>query len=134
KVETEGNQIVHFLEQMPGVYVTRSLTGRPGKTYKLHVNVDNKEYSAVSVMPYPVPMDTLRLTLTTFMNNQNKSIEVTYKDSLGVANYYRFQLFVNDIPSKKIFVSSDELSDGKIVSQDLYDFDINLKKDDVVEV
>src|SRR5690606_12586499 len=115
-VETGKGRIVRFFEQAAGVYITRSLTGRPGETYKLRVKADDKEYTAVSMMPHPVPLDSLRLTLTAFMNEQNKSVEVSYKDSIGVPNYYHFRLFVNGIPSKKIFVFSDEFTDGKVTS------------------
>jgi len=133
-IETGRGRIVPLSEQSKGVYITRSLVGRPGETYKLLVKNKGREYQAVSTMPKPVPFDSLRLTLTTFMDRQSKSIEAAYKDSAGIENYYLFRLIVNNIPSKKIFVFSDEFTDGKIVSQDLYDFDIDLKKEDQVEV
>src|SRR5579872_6522569 len=53
-----------LVETSPGNYVTQALAGRPGNTYTLSVSVDGTSYTAVSVMPFPVPLDSVTLEHT----------------------------------------------------------------------
>ena len=121
-VTIKGNGVTDTLtEKEPGIYFTDKLDGEPGKTYTLHVAVDGKVFSASSVMPRPVRIDSL-----TFLMGENKNLYavVNFQDPPGIENFYEFiefadgQRFKN---SRGNSVFSDRLSDGRHISTVLYD-------------
>jgi hypothetical protein len=77
-------------EGLAGTYSTSTIHGVPGRTYTLSVSVNGKEYIASSTMPPPVTIDSLTLESMTFGGDNSKVIDVHFKDSAGVKNYYRF--------------------------------------------
>ena len=59
-VTITGNGVTDSLrETSPGIYATHILHGKPGKSYSLYVSVEGKEYTATSVMPQPVQLDSI---------------------------------------------------------------------------
>lgn len=121
-------------EQSPGMYVTTALKGQQTKTYKLKVIADGNEYTATSTMPSQVNLEYLKLYETTFFNQDLKSVDVFYIDPLYDINYYRFILSINNIPSKNIFIYTDEFDEGRLVYKELQDFDRNPISGDVIDI
>jgi hypothetical protein len=112
----------------PGSYVTSTLTGVPGRAYTLMVNAFGKNYSATSVMPNPVPIDTIIIDTTGVggfgggfgpAHAKSKTVKVLFHDPAGVSNYYRFVETVNNIPKTNIFIVSDNLQDGIQITRNL---------------
>lgn len=105
-------------ETSPGVYSTHTLQGTPGNTYTLSVFAQNKQYTAASTMPAPVPLDSI-----TWQNDgYEKAIYAipNFQDPIGVKNYYQFMEYQNGQQlTKDIFVFDDRLSDGKYISRTL---------------
>ncbi len=103
-----------------GVYSTSRLQGVPGRTYTFTAVVEGVEYKAVSSMPIPVNIDSLKIVNeNNFGRNVRKAIEVTFRDPAGIPNYYRFEEIVNDYQSYNYSLLSDRYLDGKTVIRDV---------------
>ncbi len=48
-----------FTTSVPFVYVGKKIKGVPGQTYTLTVIADNKQFSSITTIPYPIPLDTV---------------------------------------------------------------------------
>lgn len=121
-----------------GSYSTSALTGVAGNTYTLNVLAGGQAYSAISAMPATVKMDSLSDKNRPLNRPQNgkdqKVITVYYKDPAGVANQYRFILWVNGVQVKSVFSYDDQLTDGRYVTSDLLEQDIDIYAGDIVKV
>ncbi len=124
-------------ESLPGVYSCQNLKGEPGNTYTLKINTNNKEYTAVSYLNKPVPLDSFLLEP---IKSQNSNIINGYRvickftDPAGAGNYYRL-VFTSDNPlaitGRNDRVISDKYLDGQQVSVRIR---TNLKSKDSVFV
>jgi hypothetical protein len=104
-------------ETSPGVYSTSVLQGKPGSTYSLSVTAQNNHYSAVSTMPYAVPLDSVTFNVTSGFGQQRIDAMVNFQDPPAVANYYEFVEYINGQAfPRNNFVLDDRLSDGKYIS------------------
>ena len=125
KVSIDDNGITSVLtESSAGVYTDSSLTGQPGHTYHLTVQTGSMTFTASSIMPQPVGLDSIYAKTSALSSGQY--ITVVYKDPLHVANYYHFIQYVNGRKEPSIFVSDDEFTDGITVRSQLnYNNDTN---------
>lgn len=135
-VTITGNGLADTLiETMPGIYATHLLTeGIPDSSYSLYVLAEGKEYTATSVMPEHVRLDSID-----FMSGvRNAIFPVAYfQDPPDVANYYQFIEFIdgkrlND--GRGNFVFDDRLSDGRYISRVLYNDSSDIKSGTTVLV
>jgi len=122
-----------------GTYTTDPAMGVSGNAYTLKVQVNGQSYSANSVMPFPVPIDSLsseNLVARRRLKNEKdkKEIIVYYQDPAGVSNQYRFVMWVNGVQVKDIFAYNDLLTDGRHVSRILKESDIDIYSGDTVKV
>jgi len=120
---SDGSGVTDSLtETSPGTYVSHVLQGGPGNTYTLYVNVGDTSYTAVSTMPAPVPLDSITLEHTKGRLGRKDQItpQANYQDPAGIRNYYEYVLYINGVQfNKTIYASSDRLTDGKYIVQDL---------------
>jgi hypothetical protein len=123
-----------LIETLPGTYKTIGLQGVPGRTYTLTVTAGGKEYVSTSTMPYPVNIDSLSVQNQIFGRNQMKVINVRFKDSANVKNYYRFVEVRNGVPQKFIFLYDDRLQDGSQITSSLFAGEDTLRTGDSVRV
>lgn len=133
-ITDEIGTVYTLRERSPGVYSARRFRGVPGRVYRLKVISEGVEYAASSAMPRQVMIDSLGLSLTTFFQNEERGIQVLYSDPPDVKNQFRFLLTVNGIKSKSAFAYNDDFNNGRIVSRELLDFDLDIKSGDIVEV
>ncbi len=121
-------------EATPGVYKTHSFwQGRPGNSYKVSVMSSGKSYAATSVMPQPVPLDSIAFQQNgSFSGKTTISVVPYFQDPPGIANYYQFAELINGIPLNKIYIMDDRLSDGKYIHQVLYDDSTHINIGDMV--
>jgi len=63
-----------------------------------------------------------------------KVISVYYQDPPGIANQYRFIEWVNGVQVKSVFTYDDQLTDGRYVTIDLLEQDIDIYIGDIVKV
>ena len=130
-VTVENNGVVTPLtEQGNGIYQTNSITGLPGQTYQLVVNIKGQVFTSGSTMPQPVDLDSLYISAGRL--SDKNYVTVIYKDPAGVPNYYRFIQYVNGKKEKSIFADDDEFTDGQRVRSQLqYDNDTDDKSRDI---
>lgn len=109
---SEGDSFL-FQEIEDGVYRNEGFIGTEGIEYHLEIDWDEKNISASSKMPQAIPIDSVELVISerAFMGNNDiaYSLKVHFTDPMEEVNYYRFDVFKNDM-----------LYDGFIVSNDLF--------------
>lgn len=127
-----------FNETTAGVYTNR-MRGVSGTTYSLNVKSEGKTYTASSKMPNNVKLDSIGVTTNSFFGNERKIAAAYLVDPVSETNYYHFNLYVNDLFSKRIYVSNDRLTNGNKLRTQLYyeendDDDKGLKKGDKISI
>jgi hypothetical protein len=132
-----GNNYV-FTETQPGTYKGPVFAGTSGTAYTLRAAVNGQSYTATSTMPTIVRMDSLSDKNRPLNRHQDgrdqKVISVYYQDPPGIANQYRFIEWVNGIQVKSVFTYDDQLTDGRYVTIDLLEQDIDIYVGDIVRV
>lgn len=125
-ITSSDGKVYKLAEQAAGTYITNTLTGQPTKTYQLNVVTDGKTYTATSTMPNPVKLDSIGLNVVSILSKNYIYPEVYYQDPSGISNYYNFTLAVNNVKSNNIYVYNDDLTDGRKVSRQLADNDLEI--------
>ncbi len=127
-VTITGNGITDTLsENEPGNYYTHQLEGKPGKSYSLFVSLNGEKYTATSVMPQPVHLDSISFLIG---EKNNIYAVANFQDPPNVPNYYQFTELVNgeNLPDGRgNSVFSDRLSDGRYIRAVLYDDTSDIK-------
>jgi hypothetical protein len=121
-------------ERAAGVYASSSFAGKVNQQYTLNVTVAGQTYTAKSVMPEKVHIDSIALSVQNFGNSTTKTIIVFYQDPVPVVNQYRFVLTVNGELIKRVFARNDQFTNGRFVQQLLYQSDVTLKSGDKVDI
>lgn len=119
-------------ETTPGVYITSTMQGVPGRTYTLQVTAENKTYTAQSTMPVLVTLDTLVVVESSFGASSFYIIPL-WQDPAGTGDHYRCIEYLN---SERVgaFLYDDVFSDGLINGQPLLNFETELLSGDTVDV
>jgi hypothetical protein len=138
-VEDDAGNNYIFREGPAGVYTSDSVAGIYGKTYSLTVVTGDSTFRASSKMPSLVKLDSVTTRKDEFGENEDAQIiSVHYQDPPGIANQYRFVLYLNGVLVKRDFVNDDQFSDGRSVELDLLlgddDDDLEVLPGDRVEV
>jgi hypothetical protein len=115
-----GNKSI-FTEGPSGTYTGNSLAGGiAGNTYNMSVLINSKTYNASSVMPAVVTLDSLTSKNSEINTSKHKKVvTVYYQDPAGVANQYRFIVWINNVQVKTVYALNDDFNDGRYVSLDL---------------
>ncbi|MCH7535061.1 MAG: DUF4249 domain-containing protein [Bacteroidetes bacterium] len=116
-----------------GIYETvGSFAGVEGITYTLSINDGSKDYSATSIMPFAVPIDSVDAIPDTSNNpflhhNKNKdyySVRMAFADPPGIGNYYLWILYKNGVlitdTLNEVLFGEDRLVDGSYFPLDEY--------------
>jgi hypothetical protein len=117
-----------------GTYGINGFKGKSLNVYELNVRVDGTLYTAASLMPMAVNLDSLTLSNEVVGNTAVKTVSASYTDPPGTPNQYKFVMYVNGVLVKQIFTENDNLSDGRAVSTMLYQREITLNPGDWVDV
>lgn len=113
KIETKGTTIV-LTEIEKGIYAAE-VTGIPGETYLLTVNIGDQVFTASSTMPQLVPFLDFTLKSTDFDTTEVKPM-IKFKDPGETRNFYWFQQYVNDKLQKQYRVINDDFITGQEVN------------------
>ena len=116
--DSRGNTY-NFTENAAGVYALR-MRGIAGVTYTMKAVVEGKTYTAISKMPTAVRLDSIGVVVNTFFNNERKTIAAYVLDPAGEANYYHFNMYVNDFQSDRVYVNNDRLTNGNNLRLQLF--------------
>lgn len=131
---TGSGLVINFTEQSPGNYISPRYRGVPGEKYTLTVTSDGKSYSATSVMPLPVPIQSLEQIEVSFFGETRKVVQVIYKDPKGFVNFYNNRVFVNNIKRGDYYLESDRFNNGNEVKNTIYLDEPDLVPGDLVRV
>jgi hypothetical protein len=124
-----------LIETNPGIYATHNIQGKPGFTYTLSVNINDTMYTATSMMPQPVPLDSITFNHSLVSSRNGITVQANYQDPGGISNYYQFVLYINGSQfTKNYYAFDDRLKDGKYVVQNLFMDSAYLKTGDNLKV
>lgn len=107
--------LMNYTEVSPGKYQTAKFRGGPGLKYVLEVTVDGKSYSATSIMPMRVPLDSISFKQFDFFGKSNTYAAVNYVDPVGIQNQYRITLTYKGKVEADM-AEEDRFNDGNNVS------------------
>ena len=110
-METKG-VVYKLLETATGTYQNNTLKGVPGQTYNLKVVINQEVITSTCTMPLMVPFDAIYVSAGD-VTLERAMVNVRYRDTPDVKNYYWFQQYVNGSRMTDYAVVSDELSSGR---------------------
>lgn len=110
-----------LLETFPGVYTHPTGTAVTGRTYTLSIKAEGQSFSAQSIMPVLVPLDSVSQQLAirqTPGKDPNYNLVAHFKDPEGIGNRYRMRVFKGPLLEDNNLVQSDEslIKDGSTVT------------------
>ncbi|WP_179413249.1 DUF4249 domain-containing protein [Mucilaginibacter sp. E4BP6] len=119
-VSDQNGNTYPFTEGPSGTYSNSQLTGSSGNKYTMTVTSGGKTYTATSVMPAVVNLDSLSSMNDVIQTSDNKKVvTVYYQDPADVTNQYRFVLYVNSVQVDDIYAYNDQFNNGRYVGIDL---------------
>lgn len=129
---------LNLTEKQPGTYTFGrffGIFGVSGKTYNLSVQTNGSTYTATSTLPQKVQMDSITASNSQFTSkDKQKGITVYFQDPADQVNQYRFVMYVNNVQVKNVFAYDDDFTNGRYVSFQLLENDINIYSGDTVRV
>lgn len=110
----------HFAPtKIPGQYQTRILDLKPNLEYMLYVEVDGKLYQAADVMPEYIEVDSLGAGRERFFEEYVYYGSLQFTDPPNVANFYKYDVAVNEDPYRFGSVWNDRFNDGLSVTHQI---------------
>jgi hypothetical protein len=107
-------------ESNKGIYQSTKIKGVEGHIYNLTVKIDNKSFTATTLLPKKVGFENIEIRAQAFFGNTDYQIIPKFIDPKGTGNNYRFVLSINDKVKNDIFVLNDELADGNVNGRPLF--------------
>ncbi len=106
-----------LVEVSEGVYETTTIMGDYGRTYKLDVKAEGKEYTASARLPKRIDIDSIELEYypETYYYEESYWLHCHFTDLRDTVNFYRVRVFKNDTLDKNIYVLDDKFIDGNPV-------------------
>ncbi len=133
-IKDQNGLLYLFSESSNGNYISVPFKGEPGIKYTVQVKANNQTYSAQSIMPKPVNLDSLSVIELTFFNNTRKYVQVNFHDTPNISNQYNYVISVNNEIRNAYYVDSDRFNDGKNVTNTIFSADPELKKGDKISI
>jgi len=131
----DKGHVYPFSEGPAGTYVAPQMAGVAGTAYTMTVITGGVTYTATSVMPMAVPLDSLTSKNNDFNpSNNRREITVHLQDPPDVVNQYRFVMYVNGVQVNSIFAFDDEFTDGRYVNGDFVENATDIYPGDSVRV
>lgn len=118
-----------------GTYQTSKITGVPGTTYTLTVNIGDTVYMASSTMPSPIDIDSVYVEKAIF--GDGKQVSVMFQDPPNIVNYYRLVEFINNVQQPEFYSMSDKNFDGNMITYSMRstgDNDIKVQSGDSITI
>ncbi|MCC6700247.1 MAG: DUF4249 domain-containing protein [Fluviicola sp.] len=107
-----------------GKYALSSYPGVVGRTYTITVAVDGNTFSASSTLQTAVPLNDVFIQELYFGQDTFRTIIAERNDPAGEPNYYQFNLYVNGVREKGIYLQDDQFNDGNLTLQPLFGPDL----------
>jgi len=137
-VTIPNGTIFTFEEKSPGIYTNTVLAAEVGLSYKMSVSVEGETYTAISILPTPIIVDSLRTIgeKRPFRDELDYEYHVYFQDNPGIRDFLRFRLFINDQRKNGVFRYEDRLTDGNYIDFNRFFFqdDEDIKAGDIVRI
>ena len=135
-------------ETSPGNYTSSHLQGADGRTYKISITSNEKNYTAISTMPVGVPLDSVIADTSSHHGGggfgggggtapiaPSVTVRAVFTDPKGITNYYRLIEYVNRVPNySTIAIVSDLGQDGSQITETVVRRDTSIHIGDTVNV
>lgn len=119
-ISDNAGNVETLIMASPGVYQTTTLTGVPGRTYYLNVDINGEKFNSICTMPNAVNLDTTFVFDFTDFGDTIKIVNAMYFDPAGITNYYKHNLIVNGKRTKSINISNDQATDGSLTNRGIF--------------
>jgi hypothetical protein len=104
----------------PGIYEVSSYPVSEGRTYSLSVNIASEVFVASGKMMQDVVLDTLETFAFSFGPTSINALVPVRQDPGGIDNYYKFNIFANQIAKPGIFIQEDAFNDGNLMMEPIF--------------
>ncbi|MDM1295912.1 DUF4249 domain-containing protein [Sphingobacterium sp. N143] len=132
-VKDNQNHSFTFQYEKDGNYIHRNFKPVVGRTYSLNVTVQKQQYSASSVMPAYVAVDSTRVLERNIAGKTYFFAALSFKDPIKTANYYLYTLSLNGKPFRFASAQSDQFNNGLRVIHYVSDLETELSPgDDII--
>jgi 6-pyruvoyl-tetrahydropterin synthase len=126
--------VATLVETTAGTYQSAAIIGMPGHTYLLNVLVAGKTYTASSIMPNIVNLDSVTFQINSGFGQTLINPMPNFQDPATISNNYQFIQTINSKVTKKIFVFDDRLSDGKYIARQIFNDSAYIQLKDTVQL
>jgi hypothetical protein len=133
QMKEAGRTTVQLLETASGHY-RANLTGRPGKTYELAVQLEGQTYTAFSKMPEAVAIDSLHISTMNMLGEESYMTNIVFSDPVAPGHAYRFVQYQNGKKNKVFTIVNDDLFNGRQNTVQYFNSHDSLKKGDHIRV
>jgi len=133
-VRSSANEEMNFVYESDGYYRAQNFQVRPGLKYSLEVIAEGEYYrSSVSMPPY-VAIDSLGVTKEKIFTEERYYPTFKFYDPAQIDNYYLYEIAVKNSPMRFASTYNDKFNDGKYITHEVSDRNIDLELDDEVRV
>src|SRR5690606_17876697 len=130
---SRGGYII-FEHERDGNYVARDFTPVPGQSYSLSVEVDGESFRASCNMPTYIEVDSTGIVRENILGDSYYFATFKFNDPSDVANYYKYDISINDANYRFSTVFQDKFNDGLFVTHQVSDLDAELNPGDYISV
>lgn len=128
-----GNSDV-LAETDKGTYYGNNITGVPGRTYTLTVNVDGETYTAVSTMPQRIDLDSVTARPFSGFGDAVDFLVIHYDDPQKQGDYVRAKVWINDNLVPDLFLEDDDFVNGNYREATLFSGEYDLVNGDDIAI
>lgn len=133
-VDNEGTPY-YFRYNGNGNYVSNEdFTPVSGRNYYLQVEVDGDIFQSSCYMPPYVDVDSTGIVRENIFGDSYYFATFKFNDPLDIANYYRYDISINNDDFRFSSVFRDKFNDGLYVSHQVTDMDADLQPGDYISV
>lgn len=104
----------------PGIYEATAYPVAEGRTYSLSVNIASEVFVASGKMMQDVVIDTLETFAFSFGPTSLNALVPVRQDPGGIDNYYKFDIFANQLVKPGIFIQEDAYNDGNLMMEPIF--------------
>jgi Domain of unknown function (DUF4249) len=122
-ITDNAGQAIPLSETTQGNYTTQAINGTPGHLYTLSVVIGVELFTASSIMPSPVNLDSITVKNQMVFGDSTRTVNVHYIDPIAKGNAYHFIQYKNGVQEKTVFATNDDFTNGNILSTQLMSYD-----------
>lgn len=124
----------NFQHERDGNYVARDFTPVPEQIYSLYVEAEGGSFHSSCYMPTYVDVDSTGIVRENILGDSYYFATFKFNDPSDVANYYKYDISINDANYRFSTVFQDKFNDGLYVTHQVSDLDAELNPGDYISV